>query len=80
MYPDPRNTLQSLWPMAKTRAIPGSHRDNYLPKEQHLCPDVSPGNAYSLNRRAVSIHARPIFADSLLITKQMHEISTNANS
>ena len=42
--------------MAKTRAIPGSHRDNYLPKEQHLCPDVSPCNAYSLNRRAVSVH------------------------
>ena len=45
---------------AKTRAIPGLHRDKFLAKVQGQCPDAAPGNAYELYRRAVSVHFRVI--------------------
>ena len=43
--------------IAKTRAIPSLHRDNFLRKVSGYCPVAASGNAYSLNRRAVSGNA-----------------------
>jgi len=38
---------------AKTRAIPGLHREKFLAKVPGRCPDAAPGTAYELYRRAV---------------------------
>jgi len=42
---------------AKTRAIPGLHREKFLAKVPGFCPDAAPGNAYELYRRAVRWHS-----------------------
>ena len=44
-------------PTAKTRAIPSLHRDYFSAKAPGRLPDASSGNAYFLNRRAVSCQA-----------------------
>ena len=42
---------------AKTRAIPGLHREKFLAKVPGRCPDAAPGTAYELYRRAVIANA-----------------------
>jgi hypothetical protein len=42
--------------MAKTRAIPSLHRDNFSAKVPGLCPVLSSGNTTSLYCRAVRRH------------------------
>jgi hypothetical protein len=52
--------------MAKTRAIPSLHRDNFLAKVPGHCPVPASGNTTSLYCRAVRLSKNPSF---LLITK-----------
>jgi hypothetical protein len=42
---------------AKTRAIPGLHRDYFPAKVPRHCPDAAPGNTTSLYCRAVRFHS-----------------------
>jgi len=42
--------------MAKTRAKPSMHRDNFLAYRDRFVEVLSSGYAYSLNRRAVRRH------------------------
>jgi len=56
-----RNKLSAM--TAKTRAIPGLHRDHFQAKVPGHCPDAAPGNTTSLYCRAVML-------------KQTHELQT----
>ena len=46
--------------MAKTRAIPSLHRDNFLAKVPGFCPVLSSGNTTSPYCRAVSNNGRRV--------------------
>ena len=51
-----RACMQSkLHPDGKKHAIPGLHRDSYLPKVPRHCPVTAPGNTTSLYCRAVRL-------------------------
>ena len=43
---------------AKTRAKPSLHRDSFLTYRDRFVAVLASGYAYSLNRRAVTVHAR----------------------
>jgi len=52
-----RNKIPAV--TAKTRAIPGLHREKFLAKVPGRCPDAAPGTAYELYRRAVRFKVVP---------------------